>query len=63
MPTLTLEQPQLWIDVMSSFAVFDTHALHPSKKTEYKAIRESVKNLAIADRVSKGGDLAGLSRL
>ena len=63
MPTLTLEQLQLWIDVMSSFAVFDTQALIPSQKAEYNAICESVKNLAIADRVSTGGDLAGLSRL
>ena len=34
MPTLTLDQLQLWIDVMCSFAVFDTQALPPSEKQE-----------------------------
>ena len=63
MPTLTAPQLQLWIDILCSFAIFDPLCAEgPKQKTEMKAICEAVSTLAIADRVSNGGDLAHLAR-
>jgi hypothetical protein len=64
MPTLTVKQLQLWIDVMCSFAIFDEIKITgKAHKKEYRAILDSVAKLSIADRVSTGGDLEYLSRL
>ena len=64
MPTLSVVQLQLWLDVMASFAVFDdAQVMTKTHRTEYQAICESVQQLAICDRVAHGGDLFELSRL
>ena len=63
MPTLTLVQLQLWLDVMASLAVFDNQTMTKTQSTEYTAICKAVERLAICDRVALGGDLAALSRL
>ena len=61
MSTLNLVQLQLWMDVMASFYVFDDCQVKTkTQKTEYWAICESVKQLAIRDRIATGGDLSRL---
>ena len=61
MPTLTNPQLQIWLDTMASFCVFDEAECRkrPAMRKEYYQMMEAIKQLAICDRVSPGGDLAG----